>query len=142
MNLFCTSIKEAKCWSKYPIGVSIILKLRISRKEEAEKRNNFARPPRRQPMKGIVTLTIDKSRKWRRSVLDFCRRHFQKFSIFYMIQDTLKLVNVAKRQFNVNFTYSQYLVSRKKSFDSIITKIISIRRRLRILRVYLNIAYC
>ena len=58
------------------------LKLRISRKEEAEKRNNFARPPRRQPMKGIATLTKYKSRKWRRSIPDFCRRQFLKFVSF------------------------------------------------------------
>ena len=58
------------------------LKLRISRKEEAEKRSKFAHPPRRQPMKGIATLTKYKSRKWRRSILDFYRRQFLKISNF------------------------------------------------------------
>ena len=58
------------------------MKLRISRKEEAEKRNNFAHPPRRQPMKGIVTLTKSENRKWRRSNLKYFRRHFPKSSIF------------------------------------------------------------
>ena len=75
----------------------ILFKLRISRKEEAEKRNNFARPPRRQPMKGIATLTKCKSRKWRRSILDFCRRQFLKFYSFPQIKEVSKLLVVAKK---------------------------------------------
>ena len=93
----------------------MLFKLRISRKEEAEKRNNFARPPRRQPMKGIATLTKCKSRKWRRSNLDFCRRQFLKKMIFCQIQKTLKTFGVAKSEFVSRFTILSHLPIDKKS---------------------------
>ena len=93
----------------------MLFKLRISRKEEAEKRNNFARPPRRQPMKGIATLTKCKSRKWRRSILDFCRRQFLKKMKFCQIQETLKTFGVAKSAFVSRFTILSRLPIYKKS---------------------------
>ena len=93
----------------------MLFKLRISRKEEAEKRNNFARPPRRQPMKGIATLTKCKSRKWRRSILDFCRRQFLKNLIFCKIQERLKLNLVAKSAFVSRFIVLSHLPFSKKS---------------------------
>ena len=93
----------------------MLFKLRISRKEEAEKRNNFARPPRRQPMKGIATLTKCKSRKWRRSIYDFCRRQFLKKLLFCKIQDRLKSNLVAKSTFVSRFIVLSHLPFSKKS---------------------------
>ena len=88
--------------------VSSNMKLRISRKEEAEKRNNFARPPRRQPMKGIATLAIYKSRKWRRSILKSFRRHFLRFQIFPKIQGALEILVVAKIHLCLRVLIFQY----------------------------------